>query len=58
MIMLQQLKLLFADDNNVFVDGKNLNNMTVSMNKELCKLILWLNINKLSLNIGKTHYDI
>jgi len=28
------------------------------MNKELCKLVLWLNINKLSLNIGKTHFMI
>jgi len=28
------------------------------MNKELCKLMLWLNINKLSLNIGKRHFMI
>ena len=50
------MSILFADD--VFIDGDNLNNMTVSMNKELCKLVLWLNINKLSLNIGNTRYDI
>ena len=39
-----------------FIDGDNLNNMTVS--KELFKLVLWLNINKLSLNIRKTHFMI
>ena len=39
--------ILFADDTNVFIDGDNLNNMSITMNKELCKLVLWLNINKL-----------
>ena len=50
--------ILFADDTNVFIDGDNLNNMSITMNKELCKLVVWLNINKLSLNIGKTHFMI
>ena len=31
--------ILFADDNNIFIDGDNLNNMSISMNKELCKLV-------------------
>ena len=47
-------RILFADDTNVSIDGSNLNNM----NKELCKLVLWLNINKCSLNIDKTHFMI
>ena len=50
--------ILFADDTNVFIDSDNLNNMNITMNKELCKLVLWLNINKLSLNIGKSHFMI
>ena len=38
------------------IDGDNLKNMSVTgiMNKELCKLMLWLNNNKLSMNIGQT----
>jgi len=39
-------------------DWDNLNNMNVSINKELSKLVLWLNINKLLLYIGKTHFMI
>jgi len=52
--------ILFADDTNVFIDGDNPNSMTVSMNNELCELVHRLNINRLSLNIGKTRtlYDI
>jgi len=49
---------IISDATDVFIDGENVNNITVSMNKELHKLILWLNINKLSLNIGKTHFMI
>lgn len=47
--------ILFADDTNVFIEGQDLNDMTVVMNRELCKLVIWLNINKLSLNVKKTH---
>ena len=48
--------ILFADDTNIFIDGDNLNNINVYMNKELCKVVLWLNINQLSLNICKMHF--
>ena len=48
--------LLFADDTNVFITGKNLSNLMESMNTELKKLIEWMNVNKLSLNIKKTKY--
>ena len=48
--------LLFADDTNVFVTGKNLSNLVESMNTELKKLIEWMHVNELSLNIKKTKY--
>ena len=50
--------ILFADDTNVFIDGHNLSDMCDIMNSEMGKLIIWLNINKLSLNVEKTHYMI
>lgn len=48
--------ILFADDSNVFVTGKNPNDLIAIMNRELEKLVIWLKANKLSLNIDKTHY--
>ena len=38
--------------------GSNIDEMIISMNHEVKKLITWLNINKLSLNVVKTHYII
>ena len=46
--------LLFADDTNVFVTGKNLSNLVESKNTGLKKLIEWMHVNKSSLNIKKT----
>ena len=48
--------ILFADDTNVFVQGKNINKMFNTMNGELQKLAEWMCINKLSLNVKKTEY--
>ena len=48
--------ILFADDTNVFVSGNNIIETVSNLNSELKKLVQWLNINKLSLNIRKTHY--
>ena len=45
--------LLFADDTNVFVQGKNIVNLVRTMNEELCKLSDWMDVNKLSLNVKK-----
>ena len=50
--------ILFADDTNVFISGKNIENLTQIMNNELEKLAKWLQVNKLSLNVDKTHYMI
>ena len=50
--------LLFADDSNLFISGKNLNNLISTMNCEMIKVIEWLRVNKLSLNLKKTHFMI
>ena len=50
------LSILFADDTNLFLSGKNLDDMQTLLNEELTEIDLWLKANKLSLNIKKTHY--
>ena len=50
--------LLFADDSNMFLTGQNPDSLIDSMNTELEKVIDWLNVNKLSLNLKKTHFII
>ena len=48
--------LMFADDTNGFVIGKDLYNMQQEINKELHVISEWLKTNKLSLNVDKTHF--
>ena len=48
--------ILFADDNNVFLSGKNIDQMTNIMNDELDSIFIWLNYNKPSLNVKKTQF--
>ena len=43
--------LLFADDSNLFLSGKCPERLIEQMNNEMKKIIDWLNINKLSLNV-------
>ena len=50
--------VLFADDTNMFVTGKNTADMCVKFNNDLQEICEWLGYNKLSLNILKTHYMI
>ena len=50
--------LLYADDTNMFVTGKNIENLIFLLNTELKKIVIWLNANKLSLNVKKTHFII
>ena len=45
--------LLFADDSNMFISGNNLNDLLDTMNIEMVKVVEWLQINKLSLNLKK-----
>ena len=47
--------ILFADDSSVFVQGKNVAGMSRLLNEELEKIRQWINCNKLSLNVDKTH---
>ena len=48
--------VLFADDTNSFASHKNLDTFINILNKKLDKVSNWLKINKLSLNIKKTHF--
>ena len=50
--------ILFADDTNIFLNGKNTDELVQCMNCELNKVVIWLAANKLSLNIKKTHFMI
>ena len=48
--------MLFADDTNVFLSGRNANQLIRIMNGELLNIVDWLDSNKLSLNVSKTHF--
>ena len=50
--------LLFADDSNMFLTGKDPDEMIRIMNIEITYVIDWLKVNKLSLNLKKTHFII
>ena len=50
--------LLFADDSNMFLTGKNPNELIQTMNTEIVNVVDWLRVNKLSLNLKKTHFII
>ena len=50
--------ILYADDTNLFMTGNDIDSMVDCMNEELKLFVEWLNVNKLSLNIQKTHYVI
>ena len=50
---------LFADDTNIYYESSSLQELEKTINKkELNKLYLWLDGNRLSLNIDKTNYII
>ena len=50
--------LLFADDSNIFLSGKDPDELIRTMNEEMVAVVDWLNLNKLSLNLKKTHFII
>ena len=52
------LPILFADDTNIFITGRNIDVMCQQLNDDLGKIQEWLCSNKLSLNVLKTHYMI
>ena len=49
---------LFADDTNIFYQCSNLDTLQKTVNFELKKMSLWLNGNRLALNISKTNFVI
>ncbi len=49
---------LFADDTNLYYESDDLIELEKTMNKELKLLSLWLNVNRLALNISKTNFII
>ena len=49
---------LFADDINIFLECSNLELLQKTVNSELKRLSLWLNANRLALNISKTNFVI
>ena len=49
---------LFVDDTNIYYESDSIQDLGKTINKELHKLYLWLNVNRLSLNIDKTNYVI
>ena len=50
--------VLYAGDTNLFINGKNLMELQTTSNSELAEISTWLKINKLSLNVKKTHHMI
>ena len=52
------MSLLFADDTNLFVSGKNVIKLQQKVEMDLNRISEWLKIYKLSLNIKKTFHGI
>ena len=52
------LFVLYADDTNGFISGRDIDSLIDKMNQELDKLVTWLYVNKLKLNVKKTHFMI
>ena len=48
--------VLFADDTNLFSSGSNAISLQDGVNNDLAIIAEWVKINKLSLNIKKTHF--
>ena len=48
--------LLFADDTNLLHHSKDVNNIQNEINSDLENISEWLKVNRLSLNIKKTHF--
>ena len=48
--------ILFADDTNIFISGKNIDTLCNVLSNELQHLDTWFKVNKLSLNVSKTNF--
>ena len=47
--------ILFADDTSVYIEADKESDLIKTLNEELAKLNIWLNANKLTINIEKSH---
>ena len=52
------MPLLFADDSNLFASGTNIIQLQDAVTNDLNNIAEWLKVNRLSLNIKKTHFMI
>ena len=50
--------ILFANDSNLFISGRDSDMMMKTLNAELKEISLWFKANKLNPNIKKTHFMI
>ena len=50
------LIVLFADDTNMFIAGKDMDVLYHQLNEDVRNIQEWLRCNELSLNVLKTHY--
>ena len=50
------MPFLFADDTNLFISGKNSHRLYEAAKSDLNAISEWLQVNRLSLNVKKTHY--
>ena len=50
------IPILYADDTNLFYKGKDIDTLVSYINMELKNISTWLKVNRLSLNIKKTHF--
>ena len=52
------MPLLFADDTNMFSSGHDISKVQQEVEADLIIISEWLKVNKLSLNIKKTHFTV
>ena len=50
--------VLFADDTNIFCSHPDISTLCTLVSAELLRLSIWFHVNKLSLNVDKTHFMI
>ena len=48
--------ILLSDDTSVYIEADKESDLIKALNEELAKLNIWLNANKLTINIAKSHY--
>ena len=49
---------LFADDSNIFITSQSKNTLKNELKIAMCRILRWLEDNKLTVNLNKTQYSI